>query len=87
LLYNGAMGKLYSGAGWIIVVRGNEHPPVHVHVLHPDGKATVYLSGRVLNAGVPAKVLRLACAWIEGNPKTVRIEWATMNNPRRRNES
>ena len=54
------MGKIYSGDGWIIVVRGNEHPPIHVHVLHPDGKAAVYLSGKVVNAGVPAKVLRAA---------------------------
>jgi len=56
------MGKIYSGDGWIIVVRGNEHPPIHVHVLHPDGKAAVYLSAKVVNAGVPAKVLRAARA-------------------------
>jgi len=56
------MGKIYSGDGWIIVVRGNEHPPIHVHVLHPDGKAAVYLSGKIVNAGVPAKVLRAARA-------------------------
>ena len=68
----------------MIVVRGNEHPPVHVHVLHPDGKAAVYLSGKLINAGVPAKVLRAAQAWIEANTESVRREWATMNNPRRR---
>ena len=78
------MGKIYSGAGWIIVVRGNEHPPVHAHVLHPDGKAAVYLSGKVVNAGVPAKVLRAAQAWIDANTKDVRRERVTMNNPRRR---
>jgi len=84
------MGKLYSGEGWIIVVRGNEHPPVHVHVPHPDGKAAMYLSGKsgkVVNAGVPAKVLRAAQAWIDSNAKDVRREWATMNNPRRKNKS
>ena len=84
MLYNASMGKIYSGEGWIIVVRGNEHPPVHVHVLHPDGKAAVYLSGKVVNAGVPAKVLRAAQAWIDVNTKDVRREWVTMNNPRRR---
>jgi len=78
------MGKLYSGDGWIIVVRGNEHPPIHVHVLHPDGKAVAYLSGRVVNAGVPVKALRAAQAWIEANTEDVHREWATMNNPRRR---
>lgn len=78
------MGKLFSGEGWIIVVRGNEHPPVHVHVLHPDGKAAVYLSGKVVTAGVPARVLRDAQAWIDAHTKDVRREWATMNNPRRR---
>ena len=71
------MGKIYSGAGWIIVVRGNEHPPVHAHVLHPDGKAAVYLSGKVINAGVPAKVLYLAQAWIDANTRDVRREPGT----------
>lgn len=82
--YTYVVGKLYSGEGWIIVVRGNEHPPVHAHVLHPDGKAAVYLSGKVVNAGVPAKALRAAQTWIEANARQVRREWATMNNPRRR---
>ena len=76
------MGKIYSGDGWVIVVRGNEHPPIHVHVLHPDGKAAVYLSGKVVNAGVPARVLRAALVWIDANAKVVRREWLTMNNPR-----
>jgi len=84
LLYNWATGKLYSDEGWIIVVRGNEHPPVHAHVLHPDGRAAVYLSGKVVNAGVPENVLRAAQAWIDANTKDIRREWATMNNPRRR---
>jgi len=78
------MGKLFSGEGWITVVRGNEHPPVHAHVLHPDGKAAVYLSGKVLNSGVPVKVLRAAQASIDAHTQEVRREWATMNNPRRR---
>ena len=47
-------------------------------------KAAVYLSGKVINAGVPAKVLHVAQAWIDANTKEVRSEWATMNNPRRR---
>lgn len=66
------------------MVRGNEHPPVHAHVLHPDGKAVVYLSDKTLNSGVPAKALRAAQAWIGANAKDVRREWAKMNNPRRR---
>lgn len=78
------LGKIYSGEGWIIVVRGNEHPPVHVHVLYPEGKAAVYLPGKVVNAGLPAKVLRAAQAWIDANTKDLRREWVTMNNPRTR---
>ena len=84
LLYDGAIGRLHSGEGWIIVVRGNEHPPVHAHVLHPGGKAAVYLSGKTLNSGVPAKALRAAQDWIAANPEDVRREWAKMNNPRTR---
>lgn len=83
MLYNTVMGKLYSGDGWIIVVRGNEHPPVHAHVLHPNGKAAVYLSGKVINAGVPSKVLRTAQSWIDANTKDIRREWAMMNKPRK----
>jgi len=55
-----------------------------IYVLHPDDKAAVYLSGKVVNAGVPAKALRAAQTWIEANARQVRREWATMNNPRRR---
>ena len=63
---------------------GTNTRTVHAHVLHPDGKAAVYLSGKVVNAGVPAKALRAAQTWIGANAKQVRREWATMNNPRRR---
>jgi len=52
--------------------------------LYPEGKAAVYLSGKVVNAGLPAKVLRAARAWIDANTKDLRREWVTMNNPRRR---
>lgn len=78
------MGKIFTGNGWIIVVRGNEHPPAHVHVLHPDGKAAIYLDGRIFNSGVPAGVLRQATDWLAVNKKVAETEWATMNNPRRR---
>ena len=84
MLYNSDVGRLHSGEGWIIVVRGNEHPPVHAHALHPDGKAVVYLSGKTLNSGVPAKALRAAQACIGANTEDVRREWAKMNNPRKR---
>ena len=46
------MGKIYTENGWLIRVQGNEHPPVHVHVLHPDGKALITLDGDIKNSGV-----------------------------------
>ena len=52
------MGKIYTANGWLIRVQGNEHPPVHVHVLHPKGKALVTLDGEVKNSGVPAKIIK-----------------------------
>ena len=52
------MGKVHTGNGWLIRVQGNEHPPVHVHVLHPDGKAVIDVDGSVTNDGVPAKVIK-----------------------------
>ncbi len=75
------MGKLYTASNWVIRVQGNEHPPVHVHVIHPDGKAVVHLDGTVLNRGVPAVVIAQAVAWVAANAETVRAEWARMNNP------
>ncbi|MSP96962.1 MAG: DUF4160 domain-containing protein [Betaproteobacteria bacterium] len=70
-----------AGSSWC---GGDEHPPVHAHVLHPEGKAGVYPSGKTLNSGVPAKALRAAQVWIEANAADVRREWTKMNNPRRR---
>lgn len=78
------MGKIYSGDGWIIKVQGDEHPPVHVHLLHPDGKATIALDGSVQNAGVPDRVVAVATAWTTQNPAIVEAEWAKMNNPNKR---
>jgi hypothetical protein len=75
------MGKLYDQGNWLIRVQGNEHPPVHVHVLHPDGRAVIFLGGSVRNMGVPAAVIAAASAWIAANADTVRAEWARMNNP------
>jgi hypothetical protein len=75
------MGKLYEQSNWLIRVQGNEHPPVHVHVLHPDGRAVIDLSGGVRNAGVPASVLALAAAWVIAHADIVRAEWVRMNNP------
>jgi hypothetical protein len=78
------MGKIYTGNGWIIKVHGNEHPPIHAHVLHPHGKAAIALDGEVHNAGVPVKVIAEAVAWMAANPGKVEDEWAKMNNPRKR---
>ncbi len=76
------MGKIYTENGWLIRVQGNEHPPVHVHVLHPNGKALITLDGDVKNSGVPAKVIKQAVDWIKENSTIVELEWQKMNNPR-----
>jgi hypothetical protein len=76
------MGKIYTENGWLIRVQGNEHPPVHVHVLHSNGKALITLDGEVKNSGVPAKVIKQAVDWIKANPTVIELEWQKMNNPR-----
>ncbi|MFI3199054.1 MAG: DUF4160 domain-containing protein [Methylococcaceae bacterium] len=78
------MGKIYTGNGWLIKVHGNEHPPIHVHVLHPNGKAAIALDGEVHNTGVPIKVIAEAIVWITANSGIVEAEWEKMNNPRKR---
>lgn len=76
------MGKIHTENGWLIRVQGNEHPPVHVHVLHPNGKALITLDGEVKNSGIPAKVIKQAVAWINANHDVIKAEWQHMNNPR-----
>lgn len=78
------MGKIFTGDGWIIKVQGDEHPPIHAHVLHADGKASIAIDGTVKNSGVPAKVVAAATHWIIENAATVEAEWTNMNNPRKR---
>lgn len=78
------MGRIHSGDGWIIKVHGDEHPPVHAHVLHAAGKASIALNGTTINAGVPPTVIVCARAWIVAHPEIVEAEWQRMNNPRRR---
>jgi hypothetical protein len=75
------MGKVYAQGNWLIRVQGNEHPPIHAHVIHPDGRAIVYLDGSAINSGVPADVMALAIEWVLANTEIIRVEWARMNNP------
>ncbi len=78
------MGKIFTGSGWIIRVHGDEHPPIHAHVIHPDGKVVIALDGAVIGSGVPKAIVTQARAWIMANREAVEKEWETMNNPRRR---
>ncbi|MFA7242572.1 MAG: DUF4160 domain-containing protein, partial [Sulfuricellaceae bacterium] len=72
------MGKIYAGNGWLIKVFGNEHPPMHVHVVHPDGKALIHLDGTVRNRCVPIAVITQTIAWISANHEAIRAEWARL---------
>jgi len=76
------MGKIDIGNGWIIKVHGNDHPPFHAHILHPDGKASIDVHASVINSGVPAHVIADACKWVENNSAAIEAEWTKMNNPR-----
>lgn len=78
------MGKLHQSNNWLIRVQGNEHPPVHVHVLCPQGRAALYLDGHVVNSGVPAAVLKQALSWMAVHHDLIHAEWARMNNPIKR---
>jgi hypothetical protein len=78
------MGKIFTGNGWIIKVQGAEHSPVHVHVLHPQGKAVLFLDGTVINSGVPLRVVTEAKAWVAEHVALVINEWAIMGNPEKR---
>ena len=78
------MGKIFTGDDWIIKVQSDDHPPVHAHVLHPAGKASIAIDGTLKNSGVPLKVLTTAAEWILDNRALVEAEWIKMNNPRKR---
>jgi DNA-binding XRE family transcriptional regulator len=58
-------------------VQANEPPPIHAHVLHPDGKATITLDGVVANTGVPRAALTTARAWVIAHAKIVENEKAS----------
>lgn len=78
------MGKVHTQGNWFIKIFGNEHPPVHVHLIHPDGKAVIALDGSVKNRGVPAATIAEALEWVARNPDAIQAEWTLMNNPRKR---
>ena len=73
------MGTIYKTGQFTIRVNGFEHPPVHAHVLHTDGKAIVYLNGVVINTGVPSAVMAVAKKWVAANHQAVVVEWNTCN--------
>ena len=82
--YYSCMGKILTGNGWILKVQGAEHPPVHVHLLHPDGKALLFIDGTVINTGVPSRIVAEAVAWIDTNNSIVIAAWQVMGNPEKR---
>lgn len=73
------MGTIYKTGKMLIRVNGSEHPPVHAHVTHPDGKAMIYLNGTVKNSGVPESVIAEAKRWIAINEQAVIDEWNRWN--------
>jgi len=75
------MGKIHSQGNWLIRVQGTEHPPVHVHVLHPDGRAALYLNGTIINSHVPDAVISDASAWVAAHEAVICAEWDRMGNP------
>lgn len=77
------MAKIYAASNWAIKVLNGEHPPIHVHVVHPDGMAIVYLDGTLRNARqrVPAAVLKAAIAWVFAHEAEIRAEWRRLGNP------
>jgi hypothetical protein len=74
-----SLGAIHRFGKTVIRVNGNEHPPVHAHVNHPEGPATVYLNGAVKNSGVPVSALASACRWIREHPEAVIDEWDRCN--------
>jgi hypothetical protein len=76
------MGIVYKNGNWWIRVNGDEHPPVHCHVVHPDGEALLYVSGNTLNRRVPEVVVAQALAWLAEHSDTVRTEWEILNKRR-----
>jgi len=81
------MSTLHRSGNWSIKVWGHEHPPVHVHVLHPDGRASIEIDGTVQNRGVPAKVIVQALAWVASHQADIRAEWGHLHNPLDRSTS
>ena len=74
------MGILFRSGNWWIRVNGDEHPPVHCHVIHPDGDALIYLSGKTLSRRVPQGVMQTAWAWVVQHEEDVRKEWSRLND-------
>lgn len=73
------MGTIHKIGKMTIRVNGNEHPPVHAHVTHTDGRAMVYLNGTTKNSGVPQSLLNEAKSWIAANQQAVIDEWNECN--------
>ena len=77
------MGKIHSQGSWLIRVQGNERPPVHMHVLHPDGRAalSLYLNGTIINSNVPDAVISDASVWVAAHEAMIGAEWDRVGNP------
>jgi hypothetical protein len=73
------MGTIYKTGKFTIRVNGFEHPPIHAHVMHTDGRAMIYLNGAIKNTGIPEPVMTAAKNWMAANTQAVVLEWNTCN--------
>lgn len=73
------MGIVFRHGNWWIRVNGDEHPPTHCHVIHPDGEALIYLDGRVVNRKAPRAAVAQAREWVARHPDVIRAEWDRLN--------
>ncbi len=73
------MAILFRQGNWWIRVNGDEHPPVHCHLIHPDGDALIGLDGKTLVRRVPKSVVALAREWVLAHADDILAEWERLN--------
>lgn len=75
-----AMPKYVEIRGHRVVINPGEHNPPHVHVVGPEGRASIRISGgRVLKGKCSKKLLKDVREYLETDETHLLAEWTRLN--------
>lgn len=78
------MARIKTIGSAVIWVYPNDHPPAHLHIVHPDFEALIEIETFATYAGsLKGAAGKKAMAWARANIATIKAEWNRLHPHRK----